>query len=556
MAFDSNKAEDSSLKYSSKVCNKGTLIQANTFAHCGKAKTWNSFNRLNYQESSHGSLPRITDPKENGETGNDATDSMCFSDLPSALVCEILARLDPKGLGIVSCVSTVLQTLATDHQGWKKFYCERWGLPNVPIGPLVPGGTPDGRSWKTLFVDREFRSKSFMGRFSVDVLRGHSEDVRTVFLLAPANLIFTGGHDSVVRMWDMEEGLLIDESRPFGCTIRAIAADSRLLITGGSKAFIQCWRAIEGASNLFQISGYGSNQNSEFRLWGHEGPVTCLALDPARIYSGSWDMTVRVWDRSQMNCVQKFMHADWVMALAPHGNTVASTAGRDAYVWDVGSGELTTIISNAHIGNAYSVARTHLTDVLCTGGEDGAIRLFDVSDISDNENIKPAATWVPHTGPVHSLAFEYPWLVSASSDGRIALIDVRKILTPPNSSKRRFRVKTIDPSAIEPPQRMLHGFGCYLFSVDIGADRILCGGEDGAVRVWNFSEALEIEKRAQALKSLRQENRMRRRKAQVEMNANGRRADQCSVAMKRNQLKVDKSVAWQIKRAINDKVKS
>lgn len=560
MDFDCNKAGESSAKHCSSICNEGTLIQANTLIHCGKAKKWNSLNKLNNPESSHGSLPRVNDPKEDGETGNDATASecsvMCFTDLPSALVCEVLARLDPKGLGVVSCVSTVLQTLATDHQGWKKFYCERWGLPNAPIGPLVPGGTPDGRSWKALFVDREFQSRSFMGRFSVDVLRGHNEDVRTVYLLASANLIFTGGHDSVVRMWNMEEGLLIDESRPFGCTIRAIAADSRLLVTGGSKAFIQCWRAIEGASHLFHISGNGTNQNSEFRLWGHEGPVTCLSLDSTRIYSGSWDMTVRVWDRAEMKCVQKFMHADWVLALAPHGNTVASTAGRDAYVWDIGSGELTTIISNAHVGNAYSVARTHLAGVLFTGGEDGAIRLFDVSEISDDENIKPAATWLPHSGPVHSLAFEYPWLVSASSDGRIALIDLRKILTPLNSSKRRFRVKPFDPSTVEPPQRMLHGFGCYLFSVGIGADRIICGGEDGSVRVWNFSEALEIEKKAQALRSLRQENRMRRRKAQVEMNANGRRVDHCSVAMKRNPLKGDKSVTWQIKRPISDKVKS
>lgn len=559
MAFDCNKAGDYSPEYPSSICTEDTLIQANTLTKCGKAKNLISLNRLNNQKSSYESLPRLTEPKENEEAGTDTTASMCgtrcFTDLPAALVCEVLACLDPKGLGIVSCVSTVLQTLVADHQGWKKFYCERWGLPNAPIGPLVPGGTPDGRSWKTLFVDREFQSKSFMGRFSVDVLRGHSEDVRTVFLLASANLIFTGGHDSVVRMWDMEEGLLIDESRPFGCTIRAIAADSRLLVTGGSNAYIQCWRAVEGNSHLFHISGYGTNRDSEFRLWGHEGPVTCLALDPTRIYSGSWDMTVRVWDRAQMKCVQKFMHADWVLALAPHGNTIASTAGRDTYVWDIESGNLTSVISNAHVGNAYSVARTHLTNVLFTGGEDGAIRLFDISEASDDEDIKPAATWVPHTGPVHSLAFEYPWLVSASSDGRIALIDLRKLLTPLNSSKHRFRVKNFDISAIEPPQRMFHGFGCDLFSVDIGADRIVCGGEDGTVKIWNFSEALEIEKKAQALRNLRQENRMRRRKSQLEMNANGRRADQCSIAMKRNQLKGDKSVTWQNKRAI-DKVKS
>ncbi|KAL6843684.1 hypothetical protein ACP4OV_026255 [Aristida adscensionis] len=559
MAFDCSKEGGvSAPENCSRICTDCTLIQPNPVTHCGKARSWKSLNRLNSQKSSH---EGESDRKQDG-TIDEATTTICgircFTDLPAALVGEVLARLDAKDLGIVSCVSTLLHTLATDHQGWKKFYCERWGLPNLPItlnGPSVPGGPPDGKSWKEFFVEREFRSKSFMGRFSVDVLRGHSEDVRAVFLLAPANLIFTGGRDSVIRMWNMEEGLLIDTSRPLGCTIRAIAADTRLLVTGGTNAFIQCWSAVEGNPCHFHISGSGVNQTSEFRLWGHEGPVTCLALDSLRIYSGSWDMTVRVWDRIQMKCVQKFMHADWVWGLAPQGNTVASTAGRDAYVWDIRNGELTSIISNAHVGNAYSLARTHLPGLLFTGGEDGAIRLFNISDVSDDEDIKPAATWVSHSGPVHSLAFEYPWLVSASSDGRIALIDLRKLLTPKNSSKHPFSVKSFDASAIEPPQRMLHGFGCELFSIAIGADRIVCGGEDGAVKVWNFSEALEIEKRAQALKSLRQENRMRRKKAQLEMNANGR-SDQCSLAMKRNQLKGDKSVTWHSKRATNEKAKS
>ncbi|CAN6178466.1 unnamed protein product [Urochloa humidicola] len=551
MASDCNKERESSLPGNcSSICTEGTLIQTNPLSHYWKAKGLKSRNKLGNQKSSYGSIPRDLNPKKDDEASSDPTASTfgvrCFTDLPSALVCEVLARLDAKELGIVSCVSTLLHTLATDHQGWKKLYCERWGLPNLRAtlnGPLVPGGPLDGKSWKTFFVEREFRSKSFMGKFNVDVLRGHNEDVRVVFLLASANLIFSGGRDSVVRMWNMEEGLLIDTSRPLGGTIRAIAADTRLLVTGGTNGYIQCWKAVEGNDHLFHISGNGTDdQNSEFRLWEHEGPVTCLALDSLRMYSGSWDMTVRVWDRVHMECVQKLMHADWVWDLAPHGNTIASTAGRDVYVWDIRNSELTSLISNAHVGNTYSLARTHLTDVLFTGGEDGAIRLFNVSDVSDDEDSKPLATWVPHSGPVRSLAFEYPWLVSASSDGRIALIDSRKLLTPKKSSKGPFSVKNFDASAIEPPQRMLHGFRCDLFSVAIGADRIVCAGEDGAVRVWNFSEALEIERRAQALRSLRQENRMRRRKAQAEMNANGRRPEQCAIAMKKNQLKGDKSV--------------
>jgi hypothetical protein len=106
---------------------------------------------------------------------------------------------------------------------------------------LPGGGALDGKSWKTIFLEREFRSKSFMGRFNVDILCGHNEDVRDVFLLVSANLIFTSGRDSVVRMSKMEEGLLIDTSRALGGTIRAIAADSRLLVSGGTNAYIQCW---------------------------------------------------------------------------------------------------------------------------------------------------------------------------------------------------------------------------------------------------------------------------------------------------------------------------
>ncbi|KAK9279118.1 hypothetical protein L1049_012793 [Liquidambar formosana] len=169
-----------------------------------------------------------------------------ITDLPPALISEILNCLDPKELGIVSCVSSTLYRLASEHHVWKEFYCERWGLPVVPMPQS--SAYPDEKSWRELFVEREFRSKTFMGRFSVDVLYGHTEAVRTVFLLASAKLIFTSGYDSIVRTWDMEDGLSIASSRPLGCTIRAVAADTKLLIAGGTDGFIHCWKAVEGIS--------------------------------------------------------------------------------------------------------------------------------------------------------------------------------------------------------------------------------------------------------------------------------------------------------------------
>ncbi|KAE8697052.1 F-box/WD-40 repeat-containing protein [Hibiscus syriacus] len=451
--------------------------------------------------------------------------SRTITDLPPALISEILNCLDPKELGVVSCVSTALHNIASEHQVWKEFYCERWGLPTAAL-------FSDEKSWKELFVEREHRCKTFLGRYSIDVLRCHTEAVRTVFLLASAKLIFTAGYDSIVRMWDMEEGgLSISSSRPLGCTIRAVAADTKLLVAGGTNGFIHCWKAVEGLEHLFDLTGV-EKPNAELRLWEHEGPITSLALNLTRIYSGSWDMTVRVWNRSSLKCTQILRHGDWVWSLVPHDTTVASTSGSDVYVWETNSGTLLSVIRNAHVGYAYALAQSRTGDFLFSGGEDGAVHMFEIIIESKGHTVVQVATWIPHFGAVYALAFEFPWLVSASSDGKLALIDVRKLLRASRQPLRKSvpKVKESDQNTIEPPQRMLHGFGCNLYSVDIGADRIVCGGEEGVVRVWNFSQALEIEQRARALRGIRLENRMRRRRLQIEMNGKGRQSDRCSVA--------------------------
>lgn len=478
-----------------------------------------------------------------------------ITDLPPALISEIFNCLDPKELGVVSCVSLSLYKIASDHHVWKEFYCERWGLPTVPIS--LNAECSDEKSWKELFVEREFRSKTFLGRYSIDTLYGHTEPVRTVFLLPSKKLIITSGYDSIVRMWDLEDGMSIASSRPLGCTIRAIAADSKLLIAGGSDGFINGWRAEEGHPHLFNIKG-PQNPVTEFRLWEHQGPITCVGLDLTRIYSGSWDMTIRVWDRLSLKCLNILMHNDWVWTLVPHDSTVVSTSGSDVYVWETNSFSLIDVIKDAHVGNAYSLARSHTGSFVFSGGEDGAIHMFESSSHRCGGSMRQVATWAPHSSPVHSLSFEFPWLVSASSDGKLSLIDVRKLLKRIQHSSHRNRHylngNKLDRKNVEPPQRMLHGSGGSLFCVGIGADRIICGGEEGTVRIWNFSQAFEMAKRVSALRALRLENRMRRRRLQNEMDSKSNRADQCLIAAK-NQMSGERNGVWYNKRGLTRKVK-
>lgn len=478
--------------------------------------------------------------------------SRSITDLPSALLSEILNCLDPKDLGVVSCVSTPFYRLSSEHQAWKDFYFERWGQP-VGLEPLGPQDAEE-KSWKDLFVEKEFRSKTFLGRFSIDPLHGHTEAVRTVFVLASRKVVFTSGYDQTVRMWDLEEGLCIATSRPLGCTIRAVSADVKLLIAGGTDGFIHGWRAVDGNPNLFDIRI--QNQNVEFRIWEHEGPITCLALDRSKIYSGSWDMTVRIWDRSSLECVKVLFHNDWIWSLAPHDSTVATASGCDVCIWDTVTGQQLAFINSAHGGNAFCLARNLTGKLLFTGGEDGTINMFQFTG-NTGCAVQKIAKWIPHTGPVYSLAFEFPWLVSASSDGKLSLIDVRNLLKRSShfSSHRFPKVIRFDERNVEPPQRMLHGFGPNLFSVDVGLDRIVCGGEEGIVRVWNFSQALEIEQRIRSLRGLRLENRMRRRKLQTDMSTKNVRNGQCLVAALKNQSGGDRS-SWHTRRRVSQKVKA
>ncbi|KAG9157278.1 hypothetical protein Leryth_004940 [Lithospermum erythrorhizon] len=480
---------------------------------------------------------------------------LSITDLPPSLISEILNCLEPKDLGVVSCVNTYLYKLAADHTVWKEYYCERWGQPLGGSPVLGPGGVPDVKSWKELFVEKEFRSRTFMGKYTLDSLFGHDEAVRTVFVLASKKLVFTSGYDQTVRMWDMEKGISIASSRPLGCTIRAVAADTRLLVVGGTDGFIHGWRAEEGNPHLFDIVA-PQDEARQFRIWEHEGPITCVALDFNRIYSGSWDMSIRIWDRVSVRCLNVLMHNDWVWSLTPHDTTVASTAGSDVYLWDAVQGVKIALMNGVHSGNSYSLARSHAGKLLFTGGEDGTIHMFEIS-ANGGHCLQKVASWIPHTGPVYSLAFEFPWLVSASGDGRLSLIDVRKLLktTRPSSIEKAPKFNRLDQTSIEPPQRMLHGFGSNLFSVDIGLDRIVCGGEEGVVKIWNFSEALEIEQRVRKLRGLRLENRMRRRRLQFDMTSKSARGEQCTVVARKNQITGD-GISWHNKRRVSGKLKA
>lgn len=382
-------------------------------------------------------------------------------------------------------------------------------------------------------------------------MHGHTAAIRCVRLLPPANLVFTAGYDSTLRIWDMQEGLPVTWSRPLGYTVRAIAVDMNMLVLGGSDAKLRIWRAVEGLFHIFDVSRVVPGA-SETVLYGHDGPITSLGLDETRLCSGSWDMTVRVWDRSSLKCVRIVMHSDWVWSLSLRARRLVTTAGSDVYSWDVETGECTWVNTEAHVGQAYAVECSKSGRFVFTGGQDGKVRMYeDKSFCKKGSRVEATghlgmgselvAYWEPHSGAVYALAFDDPWLVSASGDGLLAMMDVSRIMKksgpfgrPAVHTRAQYHLTSQEmPSANAlVPQRMLVNSNQSFYSVDVGADRVVSAGEENVVRVWDFSLALEIEQRVRASRAVRLGQRLRRK--QVAQHHKGKQVkDACNITAKR-----------------------
>ena len=212
------------------------------------------------------------------------------------------------------------------------------------------------------------------------ILEGHSSSVSTVcpLTLASPPCLLSGSKDCTLRVWALAASVPLD-----GCCLRI--------------------------------------------LKGHSGPVLCAKeLVDGRAVSSSQDHTIRVWDIEGETCVRVIETGPIgvVYSLVPlsDGRRLCGAGmldeGVSARVWDLLSGDEVLVCRGGHQG--YVSAAIAVTgrdgererERLCTGGEDGDLRVWDLS----------TGLWThvhsEHRGAVLSLAqLKDGRLVSGSVDG-------------------------------------------------------------------------------------------------------------------------------------------
>ena len=245
-------------------------------------------------------------------------------------------------------------------------------------------------------------------------LAGHTADVRGVAVTSDGGLA-TAGRDKTVRVWPLKDG----DAR--GCEGPRVYDDH-----GYAVASVTCSAEVDRHPGLVVSGSYDLTSSGVTKipavikvrdragtvlhtLEGHKATVSALAVtwDGARLVSGSWDKTARVWDLDTGACVAELAghtQAVWAVLPLPGGRLLTGSADRSIRLWDDGGKCLGQLSGHSDCVRALAL----LPDGrFASGSNDGTVRVWSI-DLSGNSLEQSVGfclqTLVGHDSFVYALA--------------------------------------------------------------------------------------------------------------------------------------------------------
>ncbi|EAL22884.1 hypothetical protein CNBA6530 [Cryptococcus deneoformans B-3501A] len=271
------------------------------------------------------------------------------------------------------------------------------------------------------------------------VFAGHTSTVRCLQIVEPVweeetqsyqppvPMIVTGSRDATLRVWKLPQkddplydGIVEEEQteligpdvNPFhmhlleghSLAVRTIATHGRICVSGSYDMSVRVWDIVKGTSLHV--------------LTGHEDKVYSIVYDPyrKRCASGSLDSTVKVWDIVSGQCLHTLQgHTSLVGLLGLSPNYLVSAAADSSLrIWDPNTCQLKNVLAS-HSG-AITCFQHDETKVI--SGSDGTLKLWDVKTGTFVRDL------VVGISAVWQVSFNKNLLVAASNRNGATVFDV------------------------------------------------------------------------------------------------------------------------------------
>ena len=323
------------------------------------------------------------------------------------------------------------------------------------------------------------------------------QNARTAAYSPDGKTIASGGSDNAIRLWNADDGALLNTLEGHTYTVRSVAysPDGKRIVSGSLDGTARIWDAESG--DLLRV------------LEGHKRDVRSVAYSPngKRIVSGSMDGTARIWSSDTgglLHILDKESKTGWgkvysvaysmdgrliacggyygglieirmwnangsprrpfelnvgpnYVAFSPDGHSLAAGHHRGIYIWNIEIGERVHTISG-HNNNAYYTMFTPDGKGFAAAGSSEPLRIWDLETGELLKRFLPAGGQCGAFSPDGNL-------VAIASLGMIHIVDVE-------TASRNLLRTGLDINALA-------------FSPD--GKTLVSSSSDATIRIWNVS---------------------------------------------------------------------